>query len=195
MDYSKIGKLLYRLRTENHMTQRQVAEAMNLSDKTISKWERGLGCPDVSLLGELSELFGVNIANLLSGDLEPNQADGGNMKKIKFYVCPDCGNVITGTGEAEISCCGRKLLPVSLNTADDNHQLTVEVIENDYYITFAHEMSKAHYLSFAAYVSSDRVLLIKMYPEQNPELRFPRMYRGMLYYYCSRHGLYAINTK
>ncbi len=191
MDYSKIGKLLNRLRTENHMTQRQVAEAMNLSDKTISKWERGLGCPDVSLLGELSELFGVNIANLLSGDLEPNQADGGNMKKIKFYVCPDCGNVITGTGEADISCCGRKLLPVSLNTADDNHQATIELIENDYYITFAHEMSKAHYISFAAFVSSDRVLLIKLYPEQNPELRFPRMYRGTLYYYCNGHGLFV----
>ncbi|MGW8113996.1 helix-turn-helix domain-containing protein [Caproicibacterium sp. NSD3] len=43
---------------------------MNLSDKTISKWERGLGCPDVSLIGELSNLFEVNIEKILNGNLE-----------------------------------------------------------------------------------------------------------------------------
>lgn len=191
MDCSKVGNLIYRLRRENNMTQKQLADTMNISDKTISKWERGLGCPDVSLLGELSDILGVNIEKLLSGDLAPNPVDGGNMNKIRFYVCPDCGNVLTGTGEAEISCCGRRLMPLEARKVDEAHDLTAEVVEEDYYITFSHEMSKTHYISFAAYVTTDKLLLIKLYPEQEAAIRFPRLYGGRLYYYCSKHGLYV----
>jgi DNA-binding XRE family transcriptional regulator len=172
------------------MTQKQLADAMNISDKTISKWERGLGCPDVSLLGELSAILGVNIEKILSGDLEPNKADGGNMNKMKFYVCPDCGNILHGTGEAEISCCGRRLMPLTAKMADDAHELKTEEVEEDYYISFTHEMSKAHFLSFAAYVTTDKMLFIKLYPEQGAAIRFPKLYGGKLYYYCSRHGLF-----
>lgn len=57
MDHTKIGKLIYTLRKENGMTQLQLAESMNISDKTVSKWERGLGCPDVSLFYVLSSIF------------------------------------------------------------------------------------------------------------------------------------------
>lgn len=109
MDQIKIGNLIYKLRKEQHFTQLQLAAKMNISDKTISKWERGLGCPDISLLPELSNIFGVNLESLLSGDLDTHHAVGGNMKKLKFYVCPNCGNIITGTNEAAISCCGKNL--------------------------------------------------------------------------------------
>ena len=61
MDSSKVGKLIFDLRKEKNMTQKELAEALYLSDRTISKWERGVGCPDVSLLSKLSEVFGVSI--------------------------------------------------------------------------------------------------------------------------------------
>ena len=48
MDCSKVGNLIYTLRTEKGMTQKALANAMNISDRTISKWERGAGCPDES---------------------------------------------------------------------------------------------------------------------------------------------------
>jgi len=191
MDCINVGKLILDLRKENRMTQKQLADVMNISDKTISKWERGLGCPDVSLLSELSEILGVNIEKLLLGDLEPNDADGGNMKKVKFYVCPNCGNTMTATGHAEVSCCGRKLVPLIPKPTDEFHKLMVEEVEDDYYITFTHEMSKTHYLSFVAYVANDRVLLIKLYPEQSGEVRFPKMYGGNIYLYCNQHGLWV----
>lgn len=191
MDCMNVGKLIFSLRKEKGMTQKQLADAMNISDKTISKWERGLGCPDVSLLHELSEILSVNIERILLGDLEPNDADGGNMKKVKFYVCPDCGNILTATGEAEVSCCGRKLVPLIPKPADEIHKLTVEEVEDDYYVTFTHEMSKIHYLIFVAYVSYDRVLLIKLYPEQNGEVRFPKLYGGKIYFCCNQHGLWV----
>ena len=191
MDCNKVGKLILGLRKEKGMTQRQLADAMNISDKAISKWERGLGCPDVSLLRELSEVLGVNIEKILLGNLEPNDADGGNMKRIKFYVCPNCGNILTATGEAEVSCCGRKLVPLIPKPADEIHRLTVEEVEDDFYISFTHEMSKKHYLSFVAYVACDRILLIKLYPEQSGEVRFPKMYGVKIYFYCSQHGLWV----
>jgi len=191
MDCSSVGKLILRLRKEKGMTQSQLANKMNISDKAVSKWERGLGCPDVSLLGELSKALGVNVEKILLGDLEPNDADGGNMKRIKFFVCPNCGNTLTATGEAEVSCCGRKLAVLIPKPADGMHKLTIEGVEDDLYITFAHEMEKTHYLSFVAYVACDRVLLVKLYPEQSGEVRFPKMYGGKLYFYCSQHGLWV----
>lgn len=191
MDCDKVGKLLLSLRKEKKMTQKEIADAMNISDKTISKWERGLGCPDVSLLSELSHIFGVDIEKILLGDLEPNDADGGNMKRIKFYVCPNCRSVISNTGEAEISCCGRKLEPLLAKPEDEAHRMAIEEVEGDYYITVPHEMSKSHYISFVAYVECDRVLLVKLYPEQTAEVRFPKMYGGKLYFYCSQHGLWV----
>jgi len=175
LDNKKVGTLLYRLRKEKQMTQKQIADMMNISDKTISKWERGLGCPDVSLLGELSNIFEVNIERILAGDLEPNSMESGNMKRIKFYVCPNCRSVITSMGNTEISCCGRKLFPLVPKPADNMHMAKVEDMEGDYYITFTHEMCKTHYISFVAYVTSDSILLTKLYPEQAAAVRFPKI--------------------
>ena len=189
MNCSKVGKLILELRKEKNMTQKEVAEKLNISDKTISKWERGLGCPDISLLTDISNIFDINIEKILLGDLEPNDIDGGNMKRIKFYICPTCGNVTTCTGEADISCCGRKLKPSTPKLEDENHKINMEEIENDYYITIDHEMTKSHYISFVAFVSYDRVLLVKLYPEQSPTVRIPRLSRGKLYIYCNEHGL------
>lgn len=191
VDCNKVGKLIHDLRKEKRLTQKELAEVMNISDKTISKWERGLGCPDVSLLHELSEALNVNIEKILLGDLEPNNIDGGNMKRIKFFMCPNCGNVMTATSEVEISCCGRKLVAMVPKPADEEHSLKVENIEDDFYITFSHNMKKEHYISFIAYVSYDRILFVKLYPEQGGELRMPRLHGGKFYFGCSKHGLWV----
>ena len=193
MNREKVGSLIYKLRKEKNMTQKQMADLLNISDKTVSKWERGLGCPDVSILTNLSKIFDINIEKILLGDLEPNDVNGGNMKRIKFYVCSNCGNIITSTGEGEISCCGRKLKAEVPTIIDDNHKISVEEVENDYYVEIDHEMTKEHYISFVAYVTYDRVLLVKLYPEQSPTVRFPRLCgkfeRGKFYIYCNQHGL------
>lgn len=195
MDCLKVGKLIHRLRNEKGYTQKQLAEALNISDKTISKWERGLGCPDVSLLHGLSEVLGVNIEQILLGELETNEVIGGNMKKIKFYVCPCCGNILTATGEADISCCGRKLSALVAKPSDDKHNINVVIIDDEFYITFDHEMRKDHYLNFIAYVTYDKVLLVKLYPEQGGEVRMPRLRGGKFYFGCNEHGMWQSNDR
>jgi DNA-binding XRE family transcriptional regulator/desulfoferrodoxin (superoxide reductase-like protein) len=189
MDCQKVGKLIFDLRREQKLTQRQVADRLNLSDKTVSKWERGLGCPDISVLSQLADIFEVGVEQILSGEMHPNPADGGNMKRLRFYVCLACGNVLTGTGEADISCCGRKCAPLIARPADAAHQPEIEAVDDEYFLTFPHAMNKTHYLSFIVYLSWDRMLMVKLYPEQNAEVRFPKMGKGKLLFYCNQHGL------
>ena len=190
MDNEKIGKLIYGLRKERNMTQLQLAEILHISDKTVSKWERGQGCPDISLLLDLSRVLGVDMEKLLSGRLEANEERGGNMKKLNFYVCPECGNVITAMTEAGISCCGKKLQPLEAVKAPDEERLLVENIENDYYISSDHPMLKEHYISFVALLTGDTLTLKKQYPEWDLQVRIPGRTHGKLIWYCTEHGLF-----
>lgn len=192
MDCAKVGKLILRLRKEKGLTQGRLADALGVSDKAVSKWERGLGCPDVTLLAGLSRTLEVDIERMLAGDLDPSERDGGNMMRLKFYVCPTCGRVMTATGEGELSCCGRKLPPLVPREADQEHRPQVEEMETEWYLTFRHGMTKDHHLSFAACATYDRVLLVKLYPEQDAALRLPRMNGGRLFFYCTRHRLMTV---
>ena len=190
MDMKKTGELLGRLRKEKGMTQKQAAERLQVSDRTISKWERGMGLPDVSLWKGISALYGVEIEKILDGELQEKGRETGNMKRMKFYCCEHCGNIFWSMGGGEISCCGRKLSPLQAKAAEDGHEIKVEEVGNEYYITFPHEMKKEHYISFAALVSWDRVTLVRLYPEQAAEVYLPRQRRGEVYYCCSEHGLF-----
>lgn len=193
MDTREMGKLLLQLRKERGMTQRQVAKQLCVSTQAVSKWERGLGCPDAALLPELSRLFGVAAERLLTGDLAREKTDGGNMKRMKFYVCPDCGNLLTASGGGELHCCGRKLEPLKAQRADEAHGVQVQAMEEDWYITFDHPMRKEHFIRFAVWVSMDRVLLVRLYPEQGSEFRIPQLRGGgKLYLCCSKDGLFEV---
>ena len=78
MNQKKTGELIRSLRKVRGLTQQQLACRMSISDKTVSKWERGAGSPDLSMVPLLSELFGVEIDVLLSGELNSNDQTGGN---------------------------------------------------------------------------------------------------------------------
>ncbi len=190
MDCQKIGVLICDLRKEKKMTQKQVAELMNISDKTISKWERGLGCPDVSLLPELAAIFGVSVDYLLAGELKINEQLGGNMRRLKFYECPQCGNLMTATGEACLSCCGKTLEALVPQKVEEGHELNIEEIDGELYVTAEHEMTKEHYITFTAFVTGDTILMSKQYPEWQMQFRFQKRKHGKLYFNCKKHGLF-----
>ena len=117
------------------------------------------------------------------------------MRRLQFYVCPLCGNVITSTGEAIVSCCGLTLPPLEAEAPDAAHTLSVEPVEDEYYVAVSHEMSKTHYLSFLAAVKDDGVELQKLYPEGPAEARFKIARTREFYYYCNRHGLFKASVK
>ena len=190
MDNRKVGELIRWLRKESHMTQLQLAEKLHVSDKAVSKWERGMGCPEVSLITELSRIFEVDMQDLLSGELNRNELLGGNMKKMNFYVCPHCGNLVTSMIDTSVTCCGKKLKAITPVKATEEEKLSVQIIENDYFISSEHEMTREHYITFVGLMTSDTVMLKKQYPEWGLQVRIPVFAHGRLLWYCNRHGLY-----
>lgn len=189
MDCAKAGRLIRTLRLERGLTQAELAEVLCVSPKTVSKWENGKGYPDISLLPALSDSLGVAPGTLLLGELCANDVVGGNMKKTKYAVCPACGSITLTTGEAEITCCGRKLAALVPKKADVGEKLTVEPVENEWYITSAHAMTKEDYISFVAFQTGDRVQLIKQYPEWDLQVRIERRGHGMLLCHSAKEGL------
>lgn len=119
MDQTRTGALIRALRQNKQLTQRQLADAIGVSDKAVSKWERGCGAPDA------------------------------------------------------------------------DHRLTAELSDGEWYLTSDHPMHREHYLSFAALVNEDTVVLRRLYPEWGAQTRLPYFAHGTLLWYCTRHGLFA----
>ncbi|WP_455684962.1 helix-turn-helix domain-containing protein [Thomasclavelia sp.] len=190
MKNEQIGDIIRKLRLEKDMTQKQLAEMLHISDKTVSKWERNGGLPDISLIPQLADLLGVEIKNLLAGNIEPNDYVGGNLKDMSYFVCPTCHNVTMCTGKAEVICCGKKLNAQIMKKASQNDRLEVEIIDDDWYISSGHPMNKGHYISFVGLVTNDRLQIVKQYPEWNLGVRFPKREHGMLIWYCIQDGLF-----
>jgi len=188
------GAVIRELREKNRLTQAELAEKLCVSDKTISKWETAKGYPDISLLEPLAKVFGVSITELLSGNAVENINVSANMLRSKFYVCPVCGNIIHSMGEAVIHCHGVQLTPSQAEETDENHKIFIEKVEDDYFIRIEHEMTKTHYISFVAAMSSDKIQMIKLYPEGNAEVRFPIRSVRRIFFYCNRDGLFSINV-
>ncbi len=184
------GNTIKKLREKRKMTQKELADKINVSDKTISKWETGKGLPDVAIIDELSKSLGISILELLTGDFRENENPSANMKKMHFYMCPICGNIITSVGRGSFSCCGITLLEQEAENSDDNHPIKLETADNEYYITMDHPMSKEHYVSFIAYVTSNSSEIVKLYPEQDISVRLRKKGHGILYACCNRHGMY-----
>ena len=189
MDQIKTGELIKQFRTDLNLTQKQLADRINVSDKAVSKWERGNGCPDVSLLTGLADVFGIDVSVLLTGELDKNESEKGNMKKLRFYVCKECGNIITSSSDAAITCCGNKLTALEPRKAEESEKLKVESVDDGWYIMSDHEMTKDHYISFAAYQSDNCIMIFKQYPEWNLQINLPPYRSGRLVWYCTKHGL------
>ncbi|MBR4068173.1 MAG: helix-turn-helix domain-containing protein [Clostridia bacterium] len=185
------GETIRRLREAAGLTQKQLAQQLLISDKTVSKWETSRGLPDVSLLAPLAGALSVSVAELLSGNCIQNRNRSGNLMRSRFYVCPVCGNIIHAMGEGSYSCCGVSLPPQEAEPEDEEHSIRIESVENEHFLSLDHPMTKEHYLSFIAWVTGDRVQLVKWYPEGNAETRIQLRGHGILYVYCNRHGLFS----
>ena len=190
MDHYVTGAAIKALREKYRMTQVELAAQLCVSDKAVSKWENGRGFPDVSLLEPLAQALHISVAELLCGQAIVNANRAANMLKSRFYVCPICGNVISARGDALISCCGIQLPALEAEEPDAAHSVEVQRVEDEIYLSAYHPMQKAHYLSFAAYMTMDRCEIKTFYPEGGAEARFFYRGSGWIYLYCNQHGLF-----
>ena len=118
-----------------------------------------------------------------------------NMLRSVFYVCPVCGNIIHGMGEAAVSCHGVMLTPCVAEVSDEDHMIFVERVEDEYYVRVEHDMTKQHYISFIAALSPDKLQMVKLYPEGNAEARFKINGVKKILFYCNRDGMFLINVE
>ncbi len=195
IDQKELGLLIKELRERKGMTQNELAASLNLSDRTISKWETWRGYPDITFLERIASLFSLSVAELLSGAGVSNRNVSGNMMKSAFYVCPVCGNTIVSTGEASVSCHGISLKRLERNKVDEEHAVTLEVVEDEYFISIKNPMTKEYYISFIAALSSDRVQMVKLYSEGNAEARVKMNGVREILFYSNTDGLYTIKPK
>ena len=185
------GSTVKQLREARKMTQAELARKIGVSSKTVSKWETAKGLPDISLLQPLAQALGISVIELMNGEHIANQNRSANLLRSKFHICPLCGNIIHSTGNAVVSCCGITLPAQETEEADADHAIDIQRVEDDHFITVRHPMNKEHHISFVAFVTSDRLQLVKFYPEGNAETRLQLRGMGQLYYYCNRHGLFG----
>lgn len=188
------GAVIRKMREQKKMTQLQLAEMLGVTDKTISKWETGKGYPDITLLEPIADAFHISVTELISGNRIKNENVSANMMRSKFYICPICGNAIHSMGEAVIQCHGVQLLPAEAESPDEDHMIFIERVEDEYYVRIDHEMTKNHYISFVAASSSDRMQMVKLYPEGNAEARFKISGVKKIYFYCNRDGLFSMDV-
>lgn len=194
MDQYVTGEIIRKLREDKGMTQLQLSQILNVTDKAVSRWETGRGYPDIAMLEPLSTALGVSVTELLSGEYAANSNRSFNMNRMKFFVCPVCGNVIFASGDAVINCCGIRLYALDVEDDNEGHMINIENIEDEYYITLDHEMTKKHYISFIAGVKDDGCEIKKLYPEGAAEARFKTSRTKYLYCYCNKHGLFRIRV-
>lgn len=178
------------LREKQGLTQAELAEKIGVSSKTISKWETAKGLPDISLLQPLAQALNISLIELMNGEHIANNNISANLLRSQFYVCPVCGNLLHSTGNAVVSCCGITLPALEAEEVDDTHGITIEPVEDEHFISIPHSMTKQHYISFVAFVTCDRVQIVKFYPEGNAEARLSLGGGGYLYWYCNFHGLF-----
>jgi len=189
MNCEKIGSVIKQLREARSMTQAKLAAQLDVSDKAVSKWETAKGLPDLSLIPSIAKALGVSINELISAEVVVNRNISANLLRSKIYVCPICGNAVYSFGEIQISCCGITLPLCEAEEMDAMHAVCIEQVEDEHFLTVNHPMTKSHYISFFAFVTSERVQMVKLYPEGNAETRMQLRGRGILYLYCNRHGL------
>lgn len=95
MDQEKIGLFIKQLRSDGKMTQAELAKKLNVTDRAVSKWERGKGIPDISLLEDLSKIFDVSILEILRGEkLEKETIKEANILDMLKYAKEDKKNFI-----------------------------------------------------------------------------------------------------
>ena len=184
------GTTIKQLRESRKLTQAELAERIGVSSKTVSKWETAKGLPDIALLQPLAQALGISVIELMNGEHITNKNISANMLRCKFYVCPICGNVLHTMGDAVVSCCGITLPALEAEDADNDHNIAIEKVEDEYFVAISHPMTKQHFISFVAFVTADRLQMVKLYPESNAETRLQLRGRGYLYWYCNRHGLF-----
>lgn len=195
MNAEKTGSLIRSLRIKKGLTQKELAHMICVTDKAVCKWEKGRGCPNITLISQLSKVLEVDIQSILQGYLDKNKKIGENMNHLKFYKCPTCGNLVTSIKSVELSCCGNKLSPVSAQTrSDPEYQPVIQEFDGQYSIKFNHPMTKSDYISQVIVVRYDQIMTVNLYAESEAIITIPQVRGIRLFIITNKSELIAVTV-
>lgn len=102
IDREQFGRFVAEMRRERGLTQRELAQQLHVSDKAVSKWERGLACPDISVLPQIAEILGVNVDDLLSNPTTDKwhafkELNRNDVKEMLLLLCR-CISLVLAVG-------------------------------------------------------------------------------------------------
>ena len=193
MNPEKTGLIIKNARIKKGLTQKQLADAISVTDKAVCKWETGHGCPDITLLSQLSKVLEIDIQSILRGELVKNKSIAGNMNRIKFYRCPTCGNLVTSVKEIEISCCGNKLAFAEAHQSDDDRYVPIiKEFDGQYSVSFNHPMTKDDYIAHIITVQYDKIMVVNLFAEQEAVVTLPQIAGLHMFLITSRDGLITV---
>lgn len=195
MNAEKTGNLIRSLRIKKGVTQKELAQMICVTDKAVCKWEKGRGCPNITLISQLSKVLEVDIQSILQGYLDKNKKIGENMNHLKFYKCPTCGNLVTSIKSVELSCCGNKLSPVSAQTrSEPEYQPVIQEFDGQYSIKFNHPMTKSDYISQVIVVRYDQIMTVNLYAESEAIITIPQVRGIRLFVITNKSELIAVTV-
>ena len=195
MNAEKTGNLIRSLRIKKGLTQKELAQMICVTDKAVCKWEKGRGCPNITLISQLSKVLEVDIQSILRGKMYKNQKIGENMNHLKFYKCPTCGNLVTSIKSVELSCCGNKLSPVSAQTrSEPEYQPVIQEFDGQYSIKFNHPMTKSNYISQVIVVRYDQIMTVNLYAESEAIITIPQVRGIRLFVITNKSELIAVTV-
>lgn len=195
MNAEKTGNLIRSLRIKKGLTQKELAQMICVTDKAVCKWEKGRGCPNITLISQLSKVLEVDIQSILQGYLDKNKKIGENMNHLKFYKCPTCGNLVTSIKSVELSCCSNKLSPVSAQTrSDPEYQPVIQEFDGQYSIKFNHPMTKSNYISQVIVVRYDQIMTVNLYAESEAIITIPQVRGIRLFVITNKSELIAVTV-
>lgn len=195
MNAEKTGNLIRSLRIKKGLTQKELAHMICVTDKAVCKWEKGRGCPNITLISQLSKVLEVDIQSILQGYLDKNKKIGENMNHLKFYKCPTCGNLVTSIKSVELSCCGNKLSPVSAQTrSEPEYQPVIQEFDDQYSIKFNHPMTKSDYISQVIVVRYDQIMTVNLYAESEAIITIPQVRGIRLFVITNKSELIAVTV-
>jgi len=134
MDQTKIGKLIAKLRKEQGLTQRELGDKVGVGFKAVSKWERGITCPDISIINELSKILGITSDELLTGELskehKTNTKHNPKLNKIVLFTIP-ISLLITITIFIILKINNNRVEVYELASASDEYYVEGKIIFNN----------------------------------------------------------------
>lgn len=117
------------------------------------------------------------------------------MKRVKFYRCPTCGNLVTSFKEIEMSCCGNKLIfAESRTTSEEKYNPVIKEFDGQYFVSFNHPMTKEDYIAHVITVQYDRILVINLFAQQEAIVTLPQIGGVKMFLMTNKGELFNVTT-